>query len=241
MAAKSSSHHTPVTARPAREDEAVVVVLARGLGVVARGVVYVASLPHRAMAAAFAQLRTRGRRRRIARRSLPGSRAAAGLVGRRLGRDAINRVAPPVDFAPARLAADDGLAALAQALSSPDPQVRTASLEVVCEFSADRAARLLAGMIHDPDAMVRCAAAAAAARVGAEQAVSSLIVALDDPVPDVRRAASDAIEDITGRVVRFTDENDPRSRQDTVCQLKDWWKTQRVAQLTASFRRSEVL
>jgi hypothetical protein len=142
---------------------------------------------------------------------------------------------PLADFAAARLAADDGLNALARALGDPDPKVRTLALDVVCEFSSDRAARLLAAMIHDPDASVRCAAAAASARLGAPRTVSSLIVALDDPESTVRAASAQAIEAITGRSVRLDDDRDPEEQRRAIEELKRWWKAERVAQLTASF------
>jgi len=142
---------------------------------------------------------------------------------------------PPVgDFSAARLAADEGLEALGRALGDPDPKVRTLALDVVCEFSAERAARLLAAMVHDLDPSVRCAAAAAAARLGAPRTVSSLIVALDDPDSGVRAASAQAIEAITGR--RIAMEDDPATQRRQIEELKRWWKEERLAQLTASLQ-----
>ena len=143
-------------------------------------------------------------------------------------------VGPVGDFSAARLAADEGLEALGRALGDPDPRVRTLALEVVCEFSAERAARLLAAMVHDPDAGVRCSAAAAAARLGAPRTVSSLIVALDDPDSAVRAASAQAIEAITGRSIALEGDRVTQHRQ--IEELKRWWKEERLAQLTASLQ-----
>ena len=217
-------------------NDSVVVVVARGLGVAARSAVRAATFPGRAFAAALQHVRDRGRRR--LERGDNGGGAGPGLIGRRFG-DAARGLSSLDEFAPARLAADEGLNALAQALSDPDPAVRMTALDVVCEFSADRAARLLAGMIHDPDASVRCAAAAAAARLRVVRAVSSLIVALDDPDASVRSAAAHAIEEITGRQLPPGDEQDSCARREKVEQLKRWWKEERLAQLTASFPSEE--
>ena len=165
-----------------------VVALARRLGGAARHAVLVGAATHGWLWSAFFRLlgpRPPPARARRAKRSRMGS---AGLIGQRVGRGARSFEEMRADFTAASLAADAGLHALAQALGDPDPAVRTAALDLVCEFSTDRAAPLLAGMIHDPDPAVRCAAAGAAARLALARTVSSLIVALDDPEAAVRAA-----------------------------------------------------
>jgi hypothetical protein len=138
---------------------------------------------------------------------------------------------PP--FAASELAADDGLTRLAAALSDEDPNARIRALEVICEFSEERASRLIASMLHDPSPSVRRAAAGSAARMKASGTVFSLILALDDADPEVRSAAADAIEAITGKRVRLDDIEDPELRRGELELLKRWWKEQRVAELAS--------
>ncbi len=194
---------------------ALMVAAARQLGAGARAV---ASYPGRGWRALKAKVRPARSAPNLGEGSPPRS----------------TEVAPVGEFSAARLAADEGLDALGRALGDPDPRVRTLALEVVCEFSAERAARLLAAMVHDPDAGVRCSAAAAAGRLGAPRAVSSLIVALDDPEATVRAASAQAIEAITGRAIAL--EGDLGTQRRQIEELKRWWKEERLAQLTASLQ-----
>jgi hypothetical protein len=216
-----------------------VVMLARRLGVAARRVVWLAGYPDRVLSAALAHMLEHNRHRRRVRRSRLDRSGSAALVSRPLRMAAGPDSWDLGEFMPARLAADEGLKALSRALGDPDPSVRTAALEVVCEFSADRAAPLLAGMIHDSDPSVRCAAAAAAARLEVVRAVSSLIVALDDPEASVRAAAAEAIETITGKPVPLASAADQAARRQQVELLKQWWKQERLAQLSAALPTSE--
>lgn len=136
-------------------------------------------------------------------------------------------------FGAAEESANQGLTALARALAHPDPALRAQALEVICQFSAERAVRLLVGVLHDPDPKVRAAAADSAGRLGATGTVLSLIFALDDPEPEVRLAAQLAIEQITDIPVRL--ENvDPAIRESKISELKAWWKEQRFNELTQS-------
>ena len=139
-------------------------------------------------------------------------------------------------FEAAEVARGEGLAALARTLADPDPAVRIRSLEVICEFSEDRAARLLAGMLHDPEPVVRREAAAAASRLRASGVIFSLILALEDPRPEVRTASARAIAEITGREMPTDrlDEREDRSR--LVEELKRWWKEERFAQLATAVK-----
>jgi HEAT repeat protein len=140
-------------------------------------------------------------------------------------------------FAAARVASTEGLIAMARTLSDPDPHVRMRALEVVCEFSNERAERFLIGMLHDPDPTVRRASAAAAARVGAPGVVFSLIHAFEDPIEDVRAAAVDAFVAITGLQVELGALDDPLRRRKETQRLILWWKARRVAQIAAAGRR----
>jgi len=159
-------------------------------------------------------------------------RLVHGLVSRRW--PSAPRAVVPLGLDAAELAADEGLAKLAAALSNPDPTSRMLALEVICEFSEERAARMISSMLHDPDPRVRCAAAAAAARVGSTGTVFSLLSALEDEHSVVVSAASEAIEAITGRSVRLADAS-ASARRDELDKLKRWWKEQRVVELASEF------
>jgi HEAT repeat protein len=137
-------------------------------------------------------------------------------------------------FEAAEVARGEGLAALARSLADPDPSVRIRSLEVICEFSEDRAARLLAGMLHDPEPVVRCEAAGAAARLRASGVIFSLILALDDPRPEVRTASARAIAEITGREMPRDGIDGAEDRSRLVEELKSWWKEERFTQLATA-------
>jgi HEAT repeat protein len=154
------------------------------------------------------------------------------LLRSRVTRGTLRLPASRPPFVAAELAADDGLTRLAAALSDEDPNARIRALEVICEFSEERASRLLASMLHDPSPSVRRAAAASAARMKASGTVFSLILALDDADPEVRSVAADAIEAITGKRVQL-DDSDPELRREELEQLKRWWKAQRVAELAS--------
>ena len=142
---------------------------------------------------------------------------------------------PP--FGAAELAADDGLTRLAAALSNDDPEARIRALDVICEFSDERASRLLASMLHDPSPAVRRAAAVAAARIKASGTVFALILALDDADPELRSVAVDAIEAITGKRAHLDEVDDPELRRNEIEQLKRWWKARRVAELASDLDR----
>lgn len=150
-------------------------------------------------------------------------------VLRLLGIGAPARLARQAPLAAAELAADEGLTKLAEALSDPDPAARILALDVICEFSEERAARLIASMLYDPEPRVRCAAAQAAVRARASGTVFSLITALGDPDPKVVDAAAAAIEAITGKKVQLEDDVD--ARREGLERLTQWWKQQRVSEL----------
>jgi HEAT repeat protein len=137
----------------------------------------------------------------------------------------------PVSPVAAQMAADEGLGALSRSLSDPDPHTRALALDVICEFSQERAARLLTAFLQDPEPSLRCAAAAAAGRVGAPSVVFSLISILDDADPRVREAAVAAIARLTGKAVRLADARERRLEQ--IEELARWWKQERLAKLLA--------
>jgi HEAT repeat protein len=137
-----------------------------------------------------------------------------------------------------KLAADEGLEALAAALGDPDPSARILALDVICEFSVERAARLLSGALYDPDQAVRSAAATAAGRLRASGTVFSLIVALDDSSPEVRAVIATAIGDITGREVSLDGMTEPRARKKKTDELKAWWTEERYRRLVAEVEES---
>ena len=167
-------------------------------------------------------------------------RSGRALRSRRKGRASRPRGAGPAvgesHFEAAEVAWNEGLAALARRLADPDPSVRIRSLEVICEFSEDRAARLLAGMLHDPEPVVRCEAAAAAARLRTSGVIFSLILALEDPRPEVRTASARAIAEITGREMHTDQIDVPEDRARLVEELKLWWKEERFAQLASAIK-----
>lgn len=161
-------------------------------------------------------------------------RVLRGLVGPAEG----NRRRRSADVASGGDAVDlarrEGLDSLARTLDDPNPEVRRRALEVISEFSAQRAAPLLTALLHDVDAGVRCAAAAAAARVGARATVFSLILALDDPDPIVRDGVARALAQITGETVEMgADDDDATRRRQQVERLTRWWKSERVSELAA--------
>jgi len=166
-----------------------------------------------------------GRRRSAAKKSDDAPPAPA-----RASRSRDRDKSRPPD--PARLGSAEGLEALTRALADPDPAVRSLALEVVTEFSGERASRLLGGMLQDPDPNVRCAAAAAATRVGSSATVFSLILALEDSEPTVREAAASAIETIGGRRIDRAALADPATAGPQLDDLKAWWKDRRLAELS---------
>jgi HEAT repeat protein len=135
----------------------------------------------------------------------------------------------------ADLAADRGLAILANALEHPDPDVRARAITVVSTFSDGRTKRLLRAMMLDPSPAVRCAAIVAIGRTDSLDVVASLVVALGDPDAGVRRAAAEAVSRATGWTIgpRGTD---ARIDADQIDKLKRWWKQQRRAELEARGR-----
>lgn len=181
----------------------IVLRAAYGMGAAARRCVDVLTAPYYAIARLFRSDRRRSRRAR----------------------------GEHIDNEAARMAADEGFDALAQALSDPDALVRLKALGVICELSGARAARLLSGMLHDPDPRVRMAAADSAAQLQSFGTVFSLILALEDPIEDVRHAAAQAIETITGRRVPIDVGGTDTSVSEVIAELKRWWKDQRYAQL----------
>jgi hypothetical protein len=129
-----------------------------------------------------------------------------------------------------RLAVDDGLGALADALDHPDPEVRARTVMLAGELAHDGAVRLLQRMMHDPSPVVRVAAVDAARRTMRTDVVVSLIVALRDPDPNVRRAAAHAVSRITGRHVS-PNETDATIDIREIMALKQWWKEARFSEL----------
>lgn len=135
-----------------------------------------------------------------------------------------------------RVAAGEGLDAVARTLADPDPSVRILALEVICEFSEDRAARLLVGVLHDPHPQVRAAAAAAAGRVGASTLVFSLILALEDTDDEVRQVAARSLEKITGKTLELAPAGDRMAVAKQIAELKRWWKEKRLGELVEEAR-----
>lgn len=131
---------------------------------------------------------------------------------------------------------DARLDSVARALASEDASARMLALEVILEFSEDRAAGLLAAALHDPDRAVRRAAMRAAARLRSERAVSSLILALDTTDLEQRAEALRAIEAITDQAIDASDFDDPAQRLITLDALQAWWKTERVRRLVSRAR-----
>jgi len=98
----------------------------------------------------------------------------------------------------------------------PEPQVRTAAVELVGHLGEAGDAEELPAQLRDTAAEVRAATAGALGRLGAAAARDALIAALDDRVPSVRVASSRALGQIGGRSaldallrVARTDEFDP--------------------------------
>jgi len=200
----------------------------------ARHAVTVLSYPGRALKGVLAVGRTAWQRRREYRARTKGRADRAGLLPFSSAGRASGLAFHESHYEAAEVARNEGLAALARNLADPDPSVRTRSLEVICEFSEDRAARLLAGMLHDPEPIVRCEAAAAAARLRASGVIFSLILALEDPRPEVRTASAKAIAEITGREMPTNRIDEPGERSRLVEELKRWWKEERFAQLATA-------
>jgi HEAT repeat protein len=128
-----------------------------------------------------------------------------------------------------RLAADDGLRALAGALEHPDPEMRLRAAAVLSEFGDERALRLLRAMTHDRSPDVRTVAVRALGHAPNTEALASLIVALDDPAPSVRRVAAEAVSRALGRSVT-PDGIDAGERE----ALRRWWKDRRLADLASN-------
>jgi hypothetical protein len=190
----------------------------RWLGAAAR----VVSAPGRKISKAF-----RSRRRSVLAAKGPGASA--------------DKIPSTLYLEAAQLAADDGMAALSHALSNPNPEARVLALEVICEFSQERASRILSRMTLDPEPTVRAAAADAAGRIQASGTVFSLIFALDDPEESVRTAAAIAIETITGKSIAHQALSTPTGRHSQIALLKNWWKEQRLTTLTEEVRREVEL
>lgn len=142
-----------------------------------------------------------------------------------------SRAHTPIDLEAARLAADEGLSALAAALDHSDPAVRARAIELVSELTDESAKSLLKAAIHDPSPLVRGAAAISAGRTGSTDVVGSLLVALTDPDPGVRAAAAQAIAAITGRTV-VPEGSDPALHAEAIEVFKRWWRQERVAELS---------
>ncbi len=135
-----------------------------------------------------------------------------------------------------RLAGSDGAEipeALLDALSDPDPAVRSSSLGAIGGFSKEETTLVVLEALHDPEPTVRCAAAAAAARTRASSTVFSLILLLDDPSLEVKRAAEVAIEKITDHKFSLDPTKSASVRRKKIDTLKSWWKKERFARLAA--------
>ncbi len=177
----------------------------------------------KAAAALFGGRKTKkGTRRRAKRSGAPEAVIQSGSIR--------ETPADHVELESARVAADEGQAALAAALSDPEPAVRARALSAIVQFSERRATRLVRATLHDPDATVRRAAALAAARLDGIAIVAALLVALEDPDSGVRAAAARSIGLITGRTITLR-KPDLAVSSDELDQLKSWWKEQRVAEL----------
>jgi hypothetical protein len=131
----------------------------------------------------------------------------------------------------ARAAQQQGLPALADALSDPDPEVRIVALETIGAFEEKQAGQMLSDVLHDPDPRVRAEAAAVAGRAKLTPVVFSLILALDDPEEPVREAAREALERITSEPVALQPEDPPEVRRALIEDLKRRWKQRRIAEL----------
>ncbi|MDH5673413.1 MAG: HEAT repeat domain-containing protein [Myxococcales bacterium] len=147
---------------------------------------------------------------------------------------------PPGRYPAADLAAEAGLLELGRALSDPDPIARSRALDVICEFSEERASRLIAAMLYDPDAQVRRAAAEAASRLNSQAVVFPLILALEDRDGSVRREALRAIEDITSEVIELNVDAPADERRATVEGLKRRWKQRRTEELLRELSPVEI-
>lgn len=211
--------------------------MARGLGVTVRRTVAALSYPGRALRGVLGLGRRawqRGTARSVKSKTRAGQAGQAGLLPFSSRSHGVGPAIVESHFEAAEVARSEGLAALARTLADPDPSVRIRSLEVICEFSEDRAARLLAGMLHDPEPVVRCEAAASAARLRASGVIFSLILALEDPRDEVRTASARAIAEITGREMPTHRLDDPGERSRLVDELKRWWKEERFTQLATA-------
>ena len=202
-----------------------------GLGRVARGLVSVLTSPRRL-------LRRLSRSRVISKLERGRSEREGAHESWVLAEEGWPRANRSRPYGPAPrsagLRSDGALEALSKALSDPDPATRWTALEVVTEFSEDRAGGLLQWMIHDPDPRVRIAAMEAAARMAAPSLVFSLILALEDHELMVREAAAASLEEITARTLEFDVYASPETRRARIEELKSWWKERRWAELTAS-------
>lgn len=137
-----------------------------------------------------------------------------------------------------RLAADDGLTALAAALDHADPEMRLRAVAVLSEFGDERAGRLLRAMVHDPSPNVRAVAVRGLGQSTSLEALASLIVALDDPDASVRRAAAEALSRSSGQSVVPSEADgtiDPAQRD----ALRRWWKDRRFADLASAEPKNE--
>lgn len=139
----------------------------------------------------------------------------------------------PTDQDATRLAANEGIAALARALDHPDPALRARAVAVICELADTRAREVLKTMILDLCPEVRCAAARSAARVGTTDVVASLIVALTDPDEAVRAAAAEGLSSVTGRRLCTVGPAGVVDAQEIEA-LKRWWRERRFAEVLRS-------
>lgn len=209
-----SASYTDPASRPSPR-RTVLVRTATGLGRTARAAVTVVQYPYVKAGALLS--RVRGSLARVG-----GSASLFRMPWRRRTQY----------FEAAQLAADGGLSALARTLSDPDPEVRIRALDVICEFAPSQASALLTGVLHDPDPTVRCAGAWAAPMVTGMAIAYPLILALDDPDTRVRAAARDVLGEITGMPIQLSDEDPDDTRRAKLDELTQWWKSERLRELT---------
>jgi len=123
--------------------------------------------------------------------------------------------------------------ALARAMLDQNPGVRRFALGTIGEHAGEEITILILDALNDPEPSVRCAAVAAAAKARLSSAVFTLILLLVDPVPRVAHEAMLAIERITGRNVDLGPDSDVSTRLKKMGKLRVWWKTERLARLSA--------
>ncbi|WP_410593964.1 HEAT repeat domain-containing protein [Amycolatopsis sp. lyj-23] len=109
------------------------------------------------------------------------------LLAKAVLTEAHPNVAGALRWALAR-AGDDGLAAVAAGLRSPDVAVRRRAVQAIAELPGDEATAVLAGALDDADPDVRRHAALAAGRRGTPAAVPVLVAMVAEGTNDVEAA-----------------------------------------------------